>query len=128
MRIVGTAVLVFEWMVFALAVPVAINVAGVEPASALILLGVVTVLIAAAVAKLPGRTGIVLGWLVQVVALASGFVLIAMAVLGAMFTGLWFMAVKLGTEVDARESAKRSEAQPEELVPEADSERKEPST
>ena len=111
MRTIGTAVLVFEWMVFALAVPVAINVAGVEPMSALLLLGAVTVLIVAAVAKLPGRTGIVLGWCVQAVALASGFILIAMAILGALFTGLWYMAVRLGTEVDARQATQRSRKQ-----------------
>lgn len=124
MRTIGTAVLVFEWMVFALAVPVAINVAGVEPVSALVLLGTVTVLIVAAVAKLPSRTGIVLGWIVQVVALASGFVLIAMAILGAMFTGLWFMAVRLGTEVDARDAAQSSQKR----SPAAEPERKESSS
>lgn len=109
MRTIGTAVLVFEWMVFALAVPVAINVAGVEPVAALVLLGVVTVLVVAAAAKLPSRIGIVLGWLVQLVALASGFVLVAMAVLGAMFTGLWYLAVKLGTEVDVRDAVMKSQ-------------------
>lgn len=124
MRTIGTAVLVFEWIVFALAVPVAINVAGVEPVSALILLGAVTVLIVAAVAKLPGRTGITLGWLVQVVALASGFVLIAMAILGAMFTGLWYLAVRLGTEVDSRKADQPSR----ERSPGVDAQRAEPSS
>lgn len=124
MRTIGSAVLVFEWIVFALAVPVAINVGGVDPKSALVLLGAVTVLIVVAVAKLPGRTGIALGWGVQLVALASGLVVIAMAILGAMFTGLWFMAVRLGTEADARAIDQRSKSP----APAAESEHKEPSS
>jgi hypothetical protein len=110
MRVLGSSVLVLEWLVFALAIPVLINVSGVASGVAFTLLGVVTVLVVAAAKTLPSRTGIVIGWIVQAVALASGLILVPMLILGAIFTGLWLMAVQLGTAVDARKAESQSDS------------------
>lgn len=104
MKTLGRAVLTLEWLVFALAVPVAINIAGANPTPVLLFLVTVTVVMVAAIRTLPSRTGIVLGWIVQALALLSGIVVLQMLILGAIFTGLWFMAVQMGTAADVREA------------------------
>ncbi|MCH9816649.1 MAG: DUF4233 domain-containing protein [Actinomycetia bacterium] len=104
MRALGSSVLVFEWIIFVLAVPVAINVAGVTTGAALTGLLAVTALVLAGIMNLPGRVGITFGWLVQLAALLSAFVVFPMLILGAMFTGLWWLAVRLGTQADARQA------------------------
>lgn len=50
---------------------------------------------------LAGRPGGVrLGWALQLGLVAAGFVLPAMFVLGAVFTGLWWASVHIGRKVD----------------------------
>lgn len=61
-------------------------------------------LIAAGLLGRPG--GYLLGWLVQVVSLALGFVVTAMFFLGFVFTVLWATAYFLGIRID-RERAER---------------------
>ena len=50
--------------------------------------------------------GFALGWLVQVVSIALGFVVTAMFFLGVLFAGLWVAAYVLGLRID-RERAER---------------------
>ncbi len=50
-----------------------------------------------------------LGWILQVPMLAAGFVVPAIAVMGAIFVALWIMALRLGGRID-RERAERDEA------------------
>ncbi len=50
--------------------------------------------------------GYALGWLVQVVSIALGFVVTAMFFLGVLFAGLWVAAYVLGLRID-RERAER---------------------
>jgi hypothetical protein len=52
------------------------------------------------------RGGYALGWAVQVVAIALGFVVTAMFFLGVVFTALWAAAYWLGAKID-RERADR---------------------
>jgi hypothetical protein len=104
MRTLGSSVLVFEWIIFVLAVPVAINIAGVTTGAALTGLLVVTAVVLASIMNLPGRAGITLGWLVQLLALLSAFIVFPMLILGVMFTGLWWLAVRLGTQADVRKA------------------------
>ena len=52
------------------------------------------------------RGGYALGWAVQVVAVALGFVVPAMFFLGIVFAGLWGTAYWLGAKID-RERAER---------------------
>ena len=59
-------------------------------------------------AGLLGRPfGFALGWLVQVVSIALGFVTTAMFFLGAVFAALWGTAYFLGIKID-REKAERA--------------------
>jgi hypothetical protein len=50
--------------------------------------------------------GYALGWLVQVVSIALGFVVTAMFFLGVVFAGLWIASYVLGLRID-RERAER---------------------
>ncbi|MFN8125561.1 MAG: DUF4233 domain-containing protein [Candidatus Nanopelagicales bacterium] len=105
MRVLGSTVLVFEWLILALGVPVAINTSGVAPGGAFAFLGVMTVLIAVAVARITRPLGIGLGWVVQAVCVAAGLIVPIMAILGAIFAGLYFAAVHFGRRVDALRAA-----------------------
>lgn len=100
MRTLASSVLVFEWIVLALAIPVAVNVAGVDAGRAWIVFGVVSVLVFAALATLGRGPGIWVGWAVQVVAIAGGLVVPLLAILGIIFALLYFWAIRLGTRVD----------------------------
>jgi hypothetical protein len=64
------------------------------------------VLCVLAAGMLGRRGGYALGWAVQVVAIALGFVVTAMFFLGAVFTALWAAAYWLGAKID-REKAER---------------------
>ncbi len=55
-------------------------------------------LLAAGVVRRPG--GIAIGWVVQVLVIATGFVLPAMAVLGVVFAALYGWFVVLGGRID----------------------------
>lgn len=101
----ASGVLVLEAIVLMLASLPMIQVAGVRPAVALPVclgLGVAAVL----VCGLLGRsTGVVAGSLLQVAAIALGFVVPIMFVLGGIFAALWVAAVVLGRRVDALKAA-----------------------
>lgn len=93
-RIAGS-VLIFEAIVIILAIPVAINVAGVAPGPAIglgLALAVAAIVVAARVDR---RGGVAAGWAIQGLVIASALVVPVMAVLGAMFAGLWFAALRL---------------------------------
>jgi hypothetical protein len=47
-----------------------------------------------------------LGWGLQLALVASGVVVTAMFFLGAVFTGLWFVALRYGRKVDAVKAAR----------------------
>ena len=64
-------------------------------------------LLAAGMLGRPG--GYALGWGVQVVSLALGFVVATMFVLGVVFGGLWAASYFLGAKID-RERAERGDA------------------
>jgi hypothetical protein len=53
--------------------------------------------------------GLWIGHLVQVLALALGFVVPAMFALGGMFAGLWIMALRLGVRVDEAKAARAAQ-------------------
>lgn len=100
MRVLGTTVLTFEWLILALGVPVAINTAGVSVGGAWIFLGFTTVLIVLAIALITRPLGVALGWAVQVSILAAGLVVPLLAALGLLFGGLYFAAIRLARRVD----------------------------
>ncbi len=94
------AVLAFEAVVIALAVPVLIGVSGVDRGPAFAAgLGLAGLALVTA-ALLRHRWAYALGWLVQVGALALGFWTAAMFVVGLLFGGLWVLALVLGGRVE----------------------------
>ncbi|MCD1284696.1 MAG: DUF4233 domain-containing protein [Brevibacterium sp.] len=73
---------------------------------------VIAVLAIAAVGMLPRRIGqkrpgVILGWIVQALLLASGFVLNSMFFVAVLFIALWAVAVYWSARID-REVAERS--------------------
>lgn len=54
--------------------------------------------------------GRLIGWLLQAPMLAAGFVLPAIAVIGAVFLAIWILGVRLGSKID-RERAERAAAE-----------------
>lgn len=99
MRRLCATVLVFEAIVIGLAIPVAITIEH-EPHLAAGVAGGVLAACAVLLAAVVGRPG--LGWtlaagsLLQVAMIATGLVVPAMFVLGAVFTALWAVAIWLG--------------------------------
>jgi phosphoribosylcarboxyaminoimidazole (NCAIR) mutase len=99
MRRLCATVLVFEAIVIGLAIPVAITIEH-EPHLAAGLAGGVLAAVAVLLAAVVGRPGqgwaLAAGSLLQVAVIATGVVVPAMYVLGAVFAALWAVAIWLG--------------------------------
>ena len=96
MRTLAAAVLAFEAVVIVLLVPVAITLGGVD-ATVAVALGALAFAACIAVAgMLRRRWAYSLGWALQVVLVACGFVVPAMFFLGLLFAGLWGAALVVG--------------------------------
>ena len=86
MKVLGTSVLVFEAIVVALFIPVAYFTGAATDGSTAAWLGgglAIACLVGAGMVTRPG--GIAVGWAIQVLVLACGFVVPLMFVLGGMF-------------------------------------------
>ncbi len=107
LRRVASTVLTFEAIVIFLAIPVAIAISDVDAELAVPTgLGVALLaLVAAALLRKP--IGWWLGWLVQALAVAMGFVVPAMFVLGGLFALLWFFTLRVGKQVEAAQRAQQ---------------------
>ncbi len=94
------AILSLEAIVLALTTPVMINLAGVPVGTALAVglgLCVACLLLAG---LLRWEAAYAVGWLIQVAAIALGFVVTMMFVLGAIFALLWGTAYFLGRKIE----------------------------
>lgn len=111
MRVLGTAVLAFEWIVLGLAIPVAVNVSGVPAGRVWLVFALASALTLAAIATMSRPVGVRLGWVVQAVAVATGLVVPMLGILGLVFAALYFAAIRVGARVD-RIKAARAEAHP----------------
>lgn len=99
---IAATLLIIEAIVVALAVPVAINVSDVGTGQAWLAAGSVIVLcIAGAGLARRGRVGYIVGTVAQAAALAMGFVVTAMFVLGVVFTVLWLTLLRIGPKVES---------------------------
>lgn len=106
------AVLSLEAITIALATPVMVAVSGLDVATAVWLgvgLGVACVALAG---MLRSEGAYYVGWALQLAAIAMGFVVPMMFVLGLIFAALWAMAYFLGVKIE-RERAAYSEASAE---------------
>lgn len=100
MRVLTSSVLVMEAIVLLLAIPVAV-VAGGQPASVgwwFAGLGIACAVLPA-LARRPFY--VPAGWVLQVAVLASGLLVPMMVILGAVFSALWWTAVRLGRKAEA---------------------------
>ncbi|TCM43642.1 DUF4233 domain-containing protein [Kribbella sp. VKM Ac-2568] len=111
MRSLASIVLGFEALVLALATPVMISVADVEPSIAIPLCLGLAVLAVVAAGLLRTQVGYVLGWIIQVAAVGLGFVVPVMFALGLAFGTFWVMAIVLGKRIDEAKAAQAQSAQ-----------------
>jgi hypothetical protein len=102
MRVVLMTVLIFEVIVFGLAIPVMILISGVPAAAAAAFGGGVALLALLAAGLLRSRAGYFLGWLAQLAGLALGFLTTTMFVVGAVFAAVWVMSFVMGKRLDSR--------------------------
>ena len=100
MRVVLLSILVFEVIVFGLAVPVMILLSGVPGLTAGLLGGGAALLALVAAGLMRRPVGYPLGWLTQVVGLALGLLTPAMYLVGAMFLALWVLSFVLGRRLE----------------------------
>lgn len=105
MRVVLLSTLLFEALLYALAIPVMILVSHTAALPAA-LSGSVAALVALAAAGLLRKpAGYPLGWVAQLAGILLGFLTPAMFVVGGMFTALWVVSFVLGKRLDGRPSA-----------------------
>ncbi len=96
MRVIAASILTFEGLIVLLAIPVAVTLGGVEPGVAIaggVALAVVCLVVAGSLSRPWGYQA---GWVVQVLVLASGFVVHAMFLVGGLFVVLWVVGLKVG--------------------------------
>ncbi|GAA2698774.1 MULTISPECIES: DUF4233 domain-containing protein [Nonomuraea] len=100
MRRLGASVLGMQAIVVALITPVAIRIQGVSvPVAVTVGIGLaVLCVVAAGLLKRP--SGYVVGSLVQVLAIATGFLVPMMFFLGAIFAALWITAIFVARRVE----------------------------
>ena len=93
-----------ELLVVLLAALALLGLRDLPPAVALGGGGGLVVLIAIAAALSTRRIGIVLGWIVQVVLLATFAVSIPVGIVGVVFTAIWVYGMIVGRRIDRREA------------------------
>jgi hypothetical protein len=105
MRVVLLSILMFEFVVYGLAIPVMILVSDVPPVYAALLGGGASLLALVAAALLRGPAGYLVGWLTQPVGVVLGFLTTPMFFVGGMFFGLWLIGFVLGKRLDGQAAA-----------------------
>jgi hypothetical protein len=101
MRTVALSVLIFEVIVFGLAVPVMIFVSHVPAGVAAGLGGGAALLALVAAVLLRRPLGYAIGWLTQLVGVSLGVLTPGMFVVGGIFLALWVLCFVLGKKLDA---------------------------
>jgi Protein of unknown function (DUF4233) len=99
MKVLAPAILCFEALLVALAIPVSLTVGDGTARTAWVLAGLAILLVLAA-GMSRGRHGVAIGWVMQVLVLVAGLLLPALAVVGLMFLGVWVVAVVYGGKAD----------------------------
>jgi hypothetical protein len=103
------AVLVFEAVVVALAIPVAVLADGRGAAAAWALAGLAVLLVLGA-GVVRRRGGIAVGWVLQALVCLSGLLVPAMGLLGLVFLGVWVVALVYGAKGDRLAAENRATA------------------
>ncbi len=105
MKVLGSAVLAMEAIVILLATSLAASMGSANPGLAWGLGGVLIVLLVLATRTMGRPSGVIVGWVLQGLVLATAIVVPAMWVVGGVFAVLWFFAVRNGRRVDAMRAA-----------------------
>jgi hypothetical protein len=105
----AASVLIFESLVVAFAIAVAVQVSDVRPAVAVTVGLTLSALCVVVSGLLRTRLGYVLGSVLQVLVLATGFVVPAMFLMGGIFAALWVTALLLGRRIVEVERAREAE-------------------
>lgn len=101
MRTVLMTLLLFEIVVFGLAIPVMIFLSDVSGGTAAAI-GIGAALLAGISAGLMRRpVGYIFGWFTQIIAVALGLVTTSMYAIGGLFLVLWVISFVLGKRLDA---------------------------
>jgi len=103
MKVLPPAILFFEALVIALAIPVAVMAAGRGSGAAWTLAVLAALLLlAAGMARRPA--GVRVGWVLQAAVIATGLLVPAMLALGLVFLAVWVVAVIYGSKADRFEA------------------------
>ena len=96
MRGLASAVLAFQAIVIALAIPVAVAIYDVDATVAGWGGGLLAIACLVVIGLLSHPWAYTLGWVIQGLTIAAGFAVPGMFFLGAMFAALWWWALRLG--------------------------------
>ena len=110
MRGMCAAMLTLEAIILGLAIPVMISVEGVDKSLAIGLGASLAVLCILTAGSLRKPWAYVVGHLIQLGAIAMGFLVPIMFFIGAMFTALWLGAYFLGRRIEADKAAWAAES------------------
>lgn len=105
----GAIVLGFELVVVFLGALVVFGLHSLPPIQALGGGAVLIVLMIVAIGLLRYRVGYWLGWFVQLVVVASGFLVGMLFIVGAIFTAIWAYSMIAGARLDRRNATLRAE-------------------
>ena len=108
MRRVLLITLVFEVIIFALAIPVMHYLSSVPLKQAALSGAGAAALALVSAGLLRSAAGYVLGWLTQAVGVALGFLTPPMFFVGAMFAAIWVVTVILGRKLDQNAAARET--------------------
>jgi Protein of unknown function (DUF4233) len=109
MRVLGSSVLALEAIVVLLAIPIAINNENINPGLALGVGFAIALLMFITIGFITKPIAVPVGWVLQGLAVGSGFIVPTMFIVGGTFAVLWFFAVKNGQRIDrARELGESS--------------------
>ena len=106
MRVVLLAILIFEFILFGLAIPVMILISDVPGVTAGLSGGSAAVLALVAAGLMRRPIGYPLGWLTQLVGLALGLLTTPMFLVGGLFLALWVISFLLGKRLDEQGQAR----------------------
>ncbi len=107
MRTLGSSVLAFEIIVAFLFIPAAFQNDEINRSLVLAIFFTITIFAILAMGTIKKTLGIYLGYLTQIILIASGFLVKSMFFLGLVFLGLWILAIRIGRKTDLmKESGK----------------------
>jgi hypothetical protein len=109
MRVMCAAILVFEGMVVFFAMLVALDLSEVDNTTLWVVGSAALVACVALAGLLRRRWAIAVGSVLQVLIVGTGVVVPTMYFLGAIFAGLWFLAIFLGRRVERLQAAAASQ-------------------